>query len=75
LSGIPIPEKSYLDGCDRVRRRGGKRWKSKDGKRLYEWDDLHGEIEVYTSKGDHLGAMDASGKVIKDAIKGRKIDV
>lgn len=72
---MPIPEKSYLDGCDRVKRQGGERWKSKDGKRLYEWDNFHGEIEVYTSKGDHLGVMDANGKVIKEAIKGRKIDV
>lgn len=55
---------------------GQKRWRSKDGKRLYTWDALHGEIEVFTKKGKHLGALDAvTGQLIKEPIPGRKIDV
>ncbi|HXH45291.1 MAG TPA: colicin E3/pyocin S6 family cytotoxin [Bradyrhizobium sp.] len=55
---------------------GEKRWRSPDGKRLYTWDGRHGEIEVFTKRGKHLGAIDAvSGEWIKDAVHGRTIDV
>ncbi|WP_420715284.1 colicin E3/pyocin S6 family cytotoxin [Corallococcus sp. BB11-1] len=57
-------------------RDGEKRWRSLDGERLYTWDSLHGEIEVFNKRGRHLGALDAvSGKLIKEAVKGRVIDV
>jgi hypothetical protein len=46
------------------------------GTRLYTWDSLHGEVEVFTARGKHLGAVDpVTGKLIKDAVPGRKIDV
>lgn len=46
------------------------------GKRFYEWDYLHGEIEMYDSKGKHLGVLDPNtGAVYKPAVPGRKIDV
>jgi hypothetical protein len=55
---------------------GQKRWRNRDGDRLYTWDSLHGEIEVFNVRGRHLGAIDAvTGDLIKDAVKGRKIDV
>jgi hypothetical protein len=50
-----------------------KRWRCK--KRLYEWDGLHGEIEVYDSRGNHLGVANCEGNFIKKAVKGRRIDV
>ena len=50
-----------------------KRWKYK--KRLYEWDEFHGEIEIYNLRGDHLGVANCNGNMIKPAVKGRKIDV
>jgi len=43
---------------------------------LYEWDSLHGEIEVYNKKGKHVGVLNADGSSNnKPAIEGRKIDV
>jgi hypothetical protein len=55
---------------------GALRWRSADGKRLFTWDALHGEIEVFNRRGDHLGAADAqTGAYIKDPVKGRHIDV
>jgi hypothetical protein len=55
---------------------GEKRWRSTDGKRLYTWDAFHGEIEVFNARGKHLGAIDPlTGEPIKDAVRGRKIDV
>ena len=56
--------------------RGKKRWRSPDGRRLYEWDDLHGEIEGYNTRGKHVGVFHAvTGALIKPAVRGRKIDV
>ncbi len=46
--GIPRPDPCYLDQMIPTGAfRGKKRWKSKDGKRIYEWDDFHGHIEGY----------------------------
>jgi hypothetical protein len=76
LGGIPIPKPSYLDLCIPIGAVNGvKRWKSKDGKRLYTWDSLHGEIEVFNSRGLHIGVLNPNGEYIKDPVKGRKIDV
>jgi hypothetical protein len=55
---------------------GEKRWRSRDGKRLYTWDALHGEIEVFNARGQHLGAIHPlTGELIKEAVRGRTIDV
>lgn len=76
LGRIPIPRPSYLDACQYIGfLYGRKRWRSHDGQRLYEWDDLHGEIEVYNRRGKHLGVLDASGKMISDPVLGRTINV
>jgi hypothetical protein len=46
------------------------------GRRYYEWDFTHGDIEVYNSRGEHLGSMDpTTGEMIKPAVKGRKIGI
>lgn len=76
MGGKPIPKPSFLDECIPIGAvNGRKRWKSEDGKRLYTWDSLHGEIEVFNDRGRHLGVFSPEGKLIKDAVKGRKIDV
>lgn len=73
---IPIPADSFLKDLERVPRRGTTRWRSPDGERLYEWDGLHGEVEVYDKRGYHLGAADPdTGEVTKDPVRGRRIDV
>ena len=47
---VPIPRPCFLDECVSLGAfNGQKRWRSEDGKRLYTWDSLHGEIEVYDS--------------------------
>ena len=44
--------------------------------KYYQWDNLHNEIEVYDRNGRHLGTMcSKKGKMIKPAVKGRKIDI
>jgi hypothetical protein len=55
---------------------GNKLWRSKDRQRYYTWDSLHGEIEVFNSRGRHLGALDAvSGREIKEIDKRKTIRV
>jgi Cytotoxic len=76
LAGIPIPKPCFLDECIPIGARNGqKRWRSLNNKRLYTWDSLHGEIEAFNSRGFHLGALDIEGNLIKEPVKGRKIDV
>ncbi|WP_321326720.1 colicin E3/pyocin S6 family cytotoxin [uncultured Parasphingorhabdus sp.] len=71
------PDPCFLDQCESLGAKNGeKRWRSFTGDRIYTWDSLHGEIEVFNKRGRHLGAIDAvNGFTIKDAVKGRKIDV
>jgi len=73
----PIPSPSFLEDCDYLGYvHGARRWRSRDGRRLFTWDGLHGEIEAYNARGQHLGVLDAvSGNLIKDAVRGRHIDV
>jgi hypothetical protein len=72
----PIPKPSFLDDCEPIGAPNGeKRWRSKDGTRLYTWDAFHGEIEVFNTRGSHLGVLNVKGDFIKNPVKGRKIDV
>ena len=55
---------------------GNNVWADPDGKRLYTWDSLHGEIEVFNKRGKHVGVIHSlTGVQIKPAVKGRTIDV
>jgi hypothetical protein len=76
LGRMPVPRPSFLDDCDYLGFiRGGRRWRSKDGKRLFTWDSLHGEIEVFDLLGRHAGVLNAAGEWQKGPIRGRRIDV
>ena len=76
MGGKPIPNPCFLDECISIGAvNGQKRWKSKDLKKIYTWDSLHGEIEVFNKRGKHLGAISPQGGLIKLAVKGRTIDV
>jgi hypothetical protein len=72
-----IPKPSILDGMEYLGAvNGKKRWRSPDRKRIYTWDALHGEIEVFNARGKHLGVVDpVTGEPTKDAVRGRTIDV
>lgn len=71
------PSPCFLDGMESLGAVSGqKRWRSPDRKRLYTWDSLHGEIEVFDRRGNHLGSADAvTGELIKGPVEGRRIDV
>ncbi len=73
----PILHPSFLDGMEHFGIRGGERvWRSPDHQRYYTWDALHREIEVFSKRGKHLGALDAlTGALIKPPVKGRSITI
>ncbi|HEY1718149.1 MAG TPA: colicin E3/pyocin S6 family cytotoxin [Verrucomicrobiae bacterium] len=76
MAGIPKPSPCYLDDFEKWKIVDGRQvWRNKEGSRLYTWDSLHGEVEVFDSRGYHLGALHAvSGELIKPAKK-RRLDV
>jgi len=76
MAGIPRPKPCYLDSFVVWKIVAGQKvWRNEDESRLYTWDSLHGEIEVFNARGFHLGVLNAvSGELIKQAVKGRKID-
>lgn len=66
----------FLKKQTKLNRKGTSRWKSENGNLLYEWDSLHGEIEVYSLHGMHVGVLNSDGSISKkQAVKGRKINV
>lgn len=76
MTFVPPSDTEFIRSLIPVLKRSKpKRWKSPNGKRLYEWDGLHGELEVYNGRGEHLGVVDVDGRHIKDAKPGRCIDV
>lgn len=73
---VPPTDSPFLSGLERVPWQGQKRWRDPVERRIYTWDELHGELEVFTYQGLHLGAVDPyTGAKVKDAKKGRRIDV
>ena len=76
MGGIPKPSPCFLDQMKKHKVISGKQvWISSDANRLFTWDSLHGEIEVFDRQGYHLGNLDAvHGKLLKKAVKGRRIE-
>ena len=73
---IPVPKPSVLDKFEYLGAPfGRKRWRSHKPDRIYEWDSMHGEIEVYSRRGQHFGVMNPQGIMYKGPVKGRKINV
>ncbi|GGJ88962.1 hypothetical protein GCM10010123_18180 [Pilimelia anulata] len=74
---VPLPRPSFLDTQEAIGApHGRRRWRNRRGDRLYEWDALHGHVEVYNRRGRHMGVLDAvTGVTVGEAVPGRRIDV
>ncbi len=72
-----IPTPGFLDSREYLGYvEGERRWRSKDRQRLYTWDSLHGEVEVFDRWGYHIGVIDAvTGEATKPLRRGRRIRV
>jgi len=77
LPYIPIPRPGFLDTCEFLGYiYGERRWRSQDGRYLFTWDALHGEVEVFDRRGRHAYVADAvTGVTTKPKRKGRRIRV
>lgn len=77
MSHVVLKSPNFLDQCEYWKLIDDKKtWRSVDRARLYQWDSMHGEIEVYDKRGYHLGAADMhTGVLVKSAKRGRKISV
>lgn len=77
MGGVPRPKPCFLDGCEVVKVIGNRKvWANANRTHFFTWDSLHGEIEAFDKQGRHLGALNAStGDLIKEAVRGRKLDV
>lgn len=72
---IPAPNSGFIAKLEYLGQPEGRR-RYRGDRRYYEWDNLHGELEVYDSRGHHLGVVDAiTGEDIKPAKRGRRIGV
>jgi hypothetical protein len=48
----------------------------RQGKEIWDWDKLHNDIEVYDTRGRHLGSRNpTTGEMYKGPVKGRTIDL
>lgn len=54
---------------------GGKAVYTDENGFFYTWDSWHGEWEKFSRRGEHVGALDENGVPIKEAVKGRHINV
>ncbi|EIF00529.1 colicin E3/pyocin S6 family cytotoxin [Saccharomonospora glauca] len=74
IPGIPdlkrAKRKTSVQGGGSLR----DRWKDKKGK-IYEWDSMHAELEVYNKRGKHLGVVDhMTGEMKKGPVPGRRVE-
>ncbi|MDF3821618.1 colicin E3/pyocin S6 family cytotoxin [Leptospira sp. 96542] len=76
MGGKEIPDDCFLHAQKKIGVVSGRKtWSNEDGSQLYQWDSLHGEVEVYSKRGRHLGVLNVHGVFIKEETKGRRIDV
>lgn len=74
MTYIPRPRPCFLDTLQKYKVVGDTQIYRLNDK-YYTWDSLHGEIEVFNKRGHHLMVLDADGRKIKEAVRGRRIDV
>ena len=73
---VPLPQDCFLRKLESLGvHNGRKTYRDSEAKRLYQWDDLHGHVEVYSLKGLHLAVVNSNNERLSAGVKGRKIDV
>ena len=70
-----FPEARVVERKTRITGAGlRKRWRNPDGT-ILEWDGRHAAVEMYDSRGQHMGEFDSlTGDQLKPANPERRID-
>lgn len=63
------PKTPFGKGGNKLRRR----WIDPSGT-IFEWDYLHGRVEVYDKRGKHLGEFDQYGEQLEDSDSSRSVE-
>ena len=73
VANVAIPENCFLHKLAKLH--GRQVWRDNKG-RLYTWDRLHGHVEKFTRKGNHMGSYDPldDEKLVGKAVNGRRVD-
>jgi len=75
-AGIHWKTSPFLNKLEKKQWKGKNRWMSNEGDRIYTWDSMHGEIEVFNKRGHALAILNPDGPIKEKAIeKGRTIKV
>lgn len=78
-SDIPASQYPFLKDKEATRYKwnGEKIYRDKKRKFYYHKDRLHGEIEVYNSRGEHIGVLTPEGDTHpkKGKVEGRIINI
>jgi hypothetical protein len=74
-----IPPPRDLEGFPKARRTEPKgrrkRWVDEETGHIFEWDYQHGRVEMYDSRGGHLGEFDPkTGQQTKERDPARRIE-
>ncbi|MDR9855662.1 colicin E3/pyocin S6 family cytotoxin [Paenibacillus sp. VCA1] len=80
-TAIPFSEYPLVASLKLIRTH--RRWKKEtiysnhDKTRYYHKDPLHGEVEFYDKRGNHLGVLTPDGELhpTKGRVKGRRISI
>ena len=68
--------KDFWAGLKPYRGKTKTNGESGKGRRYYEWDYTHGDVEVYDARGNHLGSANpANGEPTKPPVPGRRINL
>ena len=75
-SNCPADDSSFWKGLRPYRGKTKTNGESGKGRRFYEWDYTHGDVEVYDGRGNHLGSANpATGEPTKPPVPGRRINL
>lgn len=74
-SAVHWKTSTFLTAQEKLKHKGDPRWRSVDKSRYYTWDSLHGEIEVFNKRGQHIAVLNADGTLSnKQPEQGRTMD-
>lgn len=74
-SAVHWKTSTFLTQQEKLKYKGKPRWRSVDKSRYYTWDSMHGEVEVFNKRKQHIAILNADGTLSnKQPESGRTLD-